>query len=624
MTERNFIRLSRSTLSFYVIDKGHRNQEDQEELSHSDEKLIKKVCKDNYQPGSHDDRVCKENLRNLEIVSREAEEACQEHSFDHEKDRKKCEKTAEICEKALNLCQKKHKLQSELCQEKRQECRSQIKHNHSLRKILQKMGRNSHVERLNLKASIKGRHSKQSVLTGLMFGSSSEDHGHVVKYFAGAEVELHEKSAQYEVSVQGKIVKPRINNRWNTKLLLQEDLKMELDGQIKYGRKEHTKEISFKTVLEKSEEQRESVRKSPEYLRCEAHEQQSMVLSPTCMKVRHQASSFDRIKLKIELPHELKHQPSLVRVEEVVKSYFISQLKIHQHSPIRSDKEVEIVMDFSRAGDEAQLKVEHSGSKWTVKNIRLPVQCTKGLLPISVRNHVAYSLVQKLSHNKIPASCRVESDYIGTFDNTTYSYEMNNCKHLLFKDRSGKVPVAVLAKSEAGPKSSKVVEILSGVSKVELKPKSQHEAKGMVVEVEIEGGEKKTFDLAHGQVRVEKNPRSGEDEVEIKRSSDNVYNVLFKKQQLQVREKYAQISINSIPVSFHKKIHKKYSFVFYKAIKKRILPVFLLMTVQSLKHFLYACDESSLISTKFSQGFVFWSKNHNNCKICRKLVLSKR
>jgi hypothetical protein len=55
----------------------------------------------------------------------------------------------------------------------------------------------------------------------------------------------------------------------------------------------------------------------------------------------------------------------------------------------------------------------------------------------------------------------------------SFPFELNECNHLLFKDCSGKVPVAVLARAESGQKSSKVIEILSGVSHLVIKPKNQ-------------------------------------------------------------------------------------------------------------------------------------------------------
>jgi hypothetical protein len=523
----------------------------EEEISHSDEKLIKKICKENFPADSFENERCQEELAKLETISREAEELCQEHSFPTETDRKRCQKTADICEKAVKICLSRNGLQSSSCQEKKETCQSLVKSNHSLRKMLQKMGKNSQINRINIRAAIKGRNSKNSVQTSVSFGSTVEDQGRIVKYFAGAEVQLPEKSAQYEASYEVKVVYPKINHRWNTKQLLEEELKMELEGKVRYGHKENLREIVFKSVMEKSEEQRQAVRKSPEFQKCSEHEQQNTILSPTCMKVRHQSASIDKVYLTIELPEQVSQQPSLLKLEEYIKSFFVSQLSVRRESSNRSPKEITIVLDISRAGDEAQLKVEHSGYQWAVKNVRLP-KCFRGVVPMSLRNRVAYRLLQKITHNQAPASCRIEPTYVGTFDNKTFHYEMNDCKHLLFKDCSGKVPVAVLARSTSESSSAKTVEILSGVVKAVLKPKSSTEASGLTIDLRVQD-EKKTIELSAGEVHVEKSPKSGEVLVEIKRYADNVYNLIFHKEMLQVMHKfYNLIIINNFAIFYEK------------------------------------------------------------------------
>ena len=516
----------------YFTAKGKRNQDnEEEENNHSDEKMIKKICRSSFH--SHEVERCEEHLNKLEVISSQAEELCKLQNLSNEDDQKKCQKTAEICEKALKVCESHHGVRTNQCQKNRESCQSRVRNTHSMKKMLTKMGKNSQLNKLNIQAAIKGRFNKQVVQTSINFGSSSEEQGRIVKYFAGAEIELPQKSAEYQVSYEGKVVYPKINNRWNTKDLLEEELKLEVEGKLRYGRKENLKEITFKSTMEKSQEQKEAVRSSAEFNKCQEHEQQDNKLTPVCMKVRHQAASIDKVYLNIELPQELSQAPAALRLEEYIKSYFVSQISVRQESSVSSPKEIKVVLDLSRAGDEAQLKVERSGHQWTVQNIRLP-QAAKGLLPLSLRNRVAYRLIQKITHNQAPASCRVESDYIGTFDNKTFHYEMNDCMHLLFKDCSGKIPVAVLAKSESGSKSSKVVEILSGVTKVVLKPKSSSEPKGLNVELSINGQEKKNVELAVGQVHQEKCPKSGIVLVEMKRYADNVYNVLIREEMLQV------------------------------------------------------------------------------------------
>ena len=315
----------------YFSASGKRNHENKDEdHSHSDEKMIKKICKSNY----HADEAerCEEHLKNLEIISREAEELCQQHNDDDEQDRKQCHKTAQICEKALKICESRSGVRSKQCEKQKDACKARVNSTHSMKKMLQKMGKNSQLNRLNIQAAIKGRFSKRSVQTTLSFGSSAKEQGDVVKYFAGAEIEIPEKSAQYEVAFETQVVYPKINNRWNTKQLLEEEIKMEIEGKIRYGRKENLREVVFKSTLEKSEEQKQAVRSSPEYIKCSEHEQQNTVLSPMCMKARHQAASVDKVNLNIELPQELHQVPAVLRIEEYLKAYFVSQVSVHSDS----------------------------------------------------------------------------------------------------------------------------------------------------------------------------------------------------------------------------------------------------------------------------------------------------
>ena len=510
------------------------NQETQEEeLSESDEKMIKKICKRSY----HGEEVeqCEQQLKDLEIISREAEEQCQRIQFEEEHDRKKCQKTAQICEKALQVCETRHGIRSQKCQDKREKCQAQVHNVHSLKKMVKKMGGNSQVRRLNVKASVKGRFGKNSLQTAFSYGYSTEQEGRIVKCFAVTEVEVPHKSFEYKASVETKVVRPQVNHRWNTKQLLEDEIKMEIEGKIKYGRKDNQKEVSFRSILEKSEQQKQSIRSSPEYQRCTEHEQENKILSTTCMKVRHQSASMDKVSLTVELPKELKECTAVVRLEQVIKAYFLGQVSVHQDSSVSSPKELKLVLDISRAGDEAQLKVEHAGQKWAVKNIRLP-EYFKGVVPLSIRNPIEYRLIQKLTRNQEPASCRIEPTYVATFDNKTFHYKMNDCQHLLFKDCSGRIPVAVLAKSQSDHESTKTVEILSGLSKVVLIPKSSSQAEGMKIKLKVEDREEEV-ELSQGQIREVRCPESGKVLIEMKRFSDNVYNILFRKEMLQVRKK---------------------------------------------------------------------------------------
>ena len=52
----------------------------------------------------------------------------------------------------------------------------------------------------------------------------------------------------------------------------------------------------MKSLLVKSEQQKEAVRTSPEFLRCTQEEQLERPLVDVCELVRHQAASVDEVK----------------------------------------------------------------------------------------------------------------------------------------------------------------------------------------------------------------------------------------------------------------------------------------------------------------------------------------
>jgi len=130
----------------------------------------------------------------------------------------------------------------------------------------------------------------------------------------------------------------------------------------------------------------------------------------------------------------------------------------------------------------------------------------------------------------------VEPNSISTFDNKTFEYSVNDCYHLLFKDCSGKIPVAVLAKTELGPKYFKTIEILSGRSKLILKPKSKSENKGLTIEYNVKKMSMKSIEFTNGSsVHYEFCPDSKDVLFEIRSYADNVYNVRFHNEKLEVK-----------------------------------------------------------------------------------------
>ena len=78
--------------------------------------------------------------------------------------------------------------------------------------------------------------------------------------------------------------------------MLQQALQVALNAQVEMGYMTKAKEvISMKTLMVKTEAQRQAVRASPEFLRCTQEEQLGRPLSEVCELVRHQAASVDEV-----------------------------------------------------------------------------------------------------------------------------------------------------------------------------------------------------------------------------------------------------------------------------------------------------------------------------------------
>merc|ERR1739848_437109 len=104
----------------------------------------------------------------------------------------------------------------------------------------------------------------------------------------------------------------------------------------------------------------------------------------------------------------------------------------------------------------------------------------KGVFPISLRTPFMFIGLNRLT--QLPATCHVAPTHVTTFDQKTYNYQMNDCFHLLFRDCTEKIPVAVMARNLQGVQ--KEVKILAGVAEVLMTPTS---ATDMRVQLTLNG-----------------------------------------------------------------------------------------------------------------------------------------
>nr|ADD73551.1 vitellogenin 1 [Paracyclopina nana] len=489
----------------------------------NDMTLIKEVCRENYKNDNYRNNKCIVELSAIEEVDQNVRSICERHQFQN------CKQLEAICHKAREICESTQGLRSQECENKADSCFKRVLLLQNMHKAFAtNQIQSGSVVSLRADAALRSQYGSRAVHAAVSVGYQKErnQNGAEVKIMSNVEVKASE-SPVYEIKLLTTAQVPRVNNRWNSNQILEEALQLILNGKIEYGFETESskKVIQLKSMMSKSEEQKESVKKSPEYKRCSEEEQSGKRLSDVCEYTRHQSASIDEIKAEVQFPESIVRCPYFNKLGELIKSLFMGQMweeRTSEEESNRSETDLRLKAKFSRTGDEAQLEAEIAGNKYKIINVRIP-KVLKGVFPMSMRNPMSYVVLQKATKHSCPPSCRVEPRYVSTFDNKTYSYEMNNCWHLLFKDCAQKVPVAVLAKNLNNEK--KEVKILSGITEIIMTPESNSDLK---LNLNINGRQEE-IRLQSGEVR-----QFNEEQLELRRFRDNVYLASFAKESLWV------------------------------------------------------------------------------------------
>merc|ERR1712168_717901 len=101
-------------------------------------------------------------------------------------------------------------------------------------------------------------------------------------------------------------------------------------------------------------------------------------------------------------------------------------------------------------------------------NIRLPYQLS-GMIPLVAGKNPAEQGYKALPGQSLMSQCVMGEGYVQTFDQKTYSYQLDECDHVVASDCTGDSDhsVMVLAKEVNGMKH---ITILSGQTKIQLSP----------------------------------------------------------------------------------------------------------------------------------------------------------
>jgi hypothetical protein len=493
----------------------------------SDAVVIKDACEDAFGSDKAAIVECVSKLKLVEVVDQKLDSICHKTPFPN------CFKYEKICDEAKKICETKSLAnmgpKSRDCQVMTERCMDQIKSVQPLHQALQKMevANTLSTASISLAAGIRSQHGSKRIHAAATVGwakkpiSPLRDELEVVSILNGQVL----TRPVYEILFISKTEIPRVANRWTTNDLVEEAIELVANAGIQYGYEKQPKsELTVSSKMLKTQEQITSVKQSPEYLLCLEQERLGLKLTSVCEFIRHQAASIDELRAEIAFPEYMLGYNSIYKVTDILRAYFMLQMTEDASSHV-SKTNLKLVAKVKRTGEEAQLIAEIGGRKYQIYNIRMP-RVLKAAFPISLRNPLHYTVVQKITRNQIPASCRIEPTYVSTFDNKTYDYQMGNCYHLLFKDCSEQLPVAVLAKNLQN--TLKEVKVLAGESILVMTPRARND---IALSLTIDGAQQQVPILQDLTTEI-KCPKTGNVIIEIKKYKDNVYYVRFVQERL--------------------------------------------------------------------------------------------
>jgi len=226
--------------------------------------------------------------------------------------------------------------------------------------------------------------------------------------------------------------------------------------------------ITFRMKMKRSDKLVQSLRVSPEFVKCQQLAQQERLLAPICSKVRQQAGSYDTAEVILHVPQHISKYEVVRMIEGLFKASFWANYRPIIPRPQIPAGKLSMVFNVERTGKVANIRIENSRDVYELRKVRIP-RVLHEVFPISARINVLDWITQKATFDMLPATCRVEPGHISTFDNDTYAYKIpsSNCEHVLMMDSSSAaLPIAVVAKKQSGQEM--IVKILAGKDQIQV------------------------------------------------------------------------------------------------------------------------------------------------------------
>merc|ERR1712168_1587998 len=315
-------------------------------------------------------------------------------------------------------------------------------------------------------------------------GSQTQDFSYSITAGAGNNnlehkwnMDLHLQNQNQKVCVEGYMKYPtsynsqsrfQYNNRVGFGQTCQQYY-VNIDGQTKVS--EHQRLQSYNSRdsqkcqfnTEEEEEQEEQDRKIEEQ-----HTEAARQKQKYCSKKVEQSKSLDYTQFDVtyssQLPREVYSWAK--RTNMGVKAALYQYITYIGEET--NQNKITVKLNINQEVKSLSMTVASPEDTTRYTNIRLPYQLT-GMIPLVAGKNPAEQGYKALTGQSLMSQCVGGEGYVQTFDQKTYSYQIDECDHVVASDCSGDSDhsVMVLAKEVNGMKH---ITILSGQAKIQLSP----------------------------------------------------------------------------------------------------------------------------------------------------------
>merc|ERR1711936_423008 len=156
-----------------------------------------------------------------------------------------------------------------------------------------------------------------------------------------------------------------------------------------------------------------------------------------------------------------------------------------------------ISLKFDQKTNTVSLELQSPVDTVYFKNVRIPTEM-KEIVPLVARKSPVEQTYKALTGTSLLAKCVLGQGYVQSYDKKSYSYQIDECDHLITSDCSKDFTHAVLAKEVNGHKH---VTIFEGKTKIEVSPAQSYQTYVEDWSIEVDGkkltlnkNEKKTLE----------------------------------------------------------------------------------------------------------------------------------